>query len=118
MDSFRNLFSVVIEKPQVYRAAQSKGDPNDLITLAIRVGWYQEYFESRGVSVYLVTPAMWKGQVPKPVHHRRIANKLSPQEHLVVSEGMIGVPVTKQHNVMDAVGLGLFYTGRTRCGAV
>lgn len=114
-EGYHNLVNIVIEKPQVYRAAQSKGDPNDLITLAIRVGEYKEFFQHRADRVDLVTPAVWKGQVPKPVHHRRIDSKLTTEERMVV--GMAKVSEAKKHNVWDAVGLGLFYLGRTRVGA-
>ena len=63
---------VVIEKPQVYPSRFSKGNPNDLITLAIQVGRYVERFEAQGAKVSLTLPHEWKGTIPKDIHHRRI----------------------------------------------
>jgi hypothetical protein len=98
--------SAIIERPQVYRPSLSKGDPNDLITLAIRVGQYKERLETRGVNVSLVLPATWKGQVPKGIHHGRIEADLSYAERALMQpwprtrkgDGVAG-------NVWDAVGL-------------
>ena|SRR5690348_7437593 len=72
--------AAVIERPQVYRAGKSKGDPNDLITLAIRVGRYVERLERCGVRTELVLPTTWKGQVPKRIHHDRVAALLTTAE--------------------------------------
>jgi hypothetical protein len=64
----------VIEKPQVYQGALQKGDPNDLIDLAILVG--AVYGQLLADHVLLPTPAQWKGQAPKPVHHERIRKRV------------------------------------------
>jgi hypothetical protein len=101
-----NIDRAVIEKPQVYRRALSKGDPNDLITLAVQVGRYAERLEHGGARVDLVTPAEWKGQVPKDVHHQRIRKELTGRESDAVD--LAGAPSRKLHNVLDAVGLGLW----------
>jgi hypothetical protein len=94
----------VLELPQVYRAGKSKGDPNDLITLAIGLGRYVERLESRGVATVLVAPTTWKGQVPKEVHHPRIMGTLSGPER-VIAERSRAAAGAKAHNVIDAVGL-------------
>lgn len=98
---------VVIERPQVYGSGTARVDPNDLITLAIRVGRHVERFESKAIHVSLVLPREWKGQVPKPIHHKRILAKLTVAERSVVMQGY--VPASKLHNMLDAIGIGLWW---------
>ena len=87
---------VVAEFPKVYPYERRKS-PNDLLPLAANVGACSALGE-----LVLVTPQEWKGQMPKDVCHRRILQALGEDE-------VIG---TKNHNVMDAVGIGLWYLGR------
>lgn len=108
----------MIEKPQIYRATKSQGDPNDLITLAVMVGQYWERASSRGaISCLLVLPSEWKGQVPKQIHEKRILGALSGQE-LSRVPGRSELAASKRHNVIDAVGLGLWKLGRLERGGV
>lgn len=104
----------IIERPQVYRSSKSKGDPNDLITLAIGVGQMKERLESCGATVELVLPATWKGQIPKDIHHRRILGLLAPTEKTRLDACLSGVAAGIRHNVLDAVGLGLWFLRRGR----
>lgn len=94
--------ALVIERPQVYR--NGKGDPNDLITLAITCGKIEALYRD----VQEVLPNTWKGNVPKDIHHRRILDKLSPRELAVIPF----LPATKRHNMVDAIGIGLWYLYR------
>lgn len=98
--------SVIIEKPQVYEARNSKGDPNSLIALAIQVGEYKGFFEERRATVALIRPHDWKGTLPKEVHHARLWEALSPAEQAVVSQAGRGVAKSRLHNMLDAVALG------------
>ncbi len=107
---------VILERPQYY-PGNGKGDPNDLITLAIQVGEYLEFYSRRGAAVYMVLPRVWKGQVPKQIHHARLFSALSPREQNIVSICGAAVPASKRHNMMDAVGLGLWKLDRVKCGA-
>jgi hypothetical protein len=96
---------LVIEVPQVYQQRAWKGDPGDLIELAgvdgALVGALQP-FESIGYF-----PKEWKGQVPKEIHCARTILKL--QTRGLDEEGKIEpVAQSLRHNVVDAVGLGLF----------
>lgn len=104
------LTEAVCELPQVYRAAQSKGDPNDLIKVAAQVGRWEERAKSRGIPWVTYLPNEWKGQVPKDVHHRRAMRLLSEEENRRIPE----MAETYRHNMMDAVALGLFRLGRLR----
>jgi len=97
---------LVIEIPQVYVRARSKGDPNDLIMLAGLVGAFVYCF---GNASKLYRPAEWKGQVTKEITEQRARKRLSPDEL-----SRIELPSAKglHHNVWDAVGLGLHHLGR------
>ena len=65
--------AAVIEKPKIYPARNSKGDPNDLITLALQVGGYRDVLKHLGIaSVVLMEPREWKGTIPKEIHHARV----------------------------------------------
>jgi len=102
--------ALIVELPQVYRAAESKGDPNDLIQVAVEVGRWVERGTVCGSRVRLVRPAEWKGQTPKEVHHRRVQRALGAQELARLPD----LPKTKAHNMMDAIGLGLWQLERMR----
>ncbi len=95
---------LVIEMPRIYPGSgQQKGDLNDLLNLAAVVG----YFEGRMWDVERVFPAAWKGQVPKKVMTARILKSLSPGELVRIER--VGA---KDHNTLDAVGIGLWKLGR------
>lgn len=53
-------------------------------------------------------PYTWKANVPKAVHHKRLARALHPLE-LIDAD-------TWDHNVWDGVGIGLYALGRTERG--
>ncbi len=102
----RAVARFVVELPQVYIQAKSKGDPNDLIHLAAVVGGLCVAFESAPQQVYL--PAEWKGQVPKEIVHARASQRLSDDEGKRISCRRKSL----LHNVKDAVSIGLKYLGR------
>jgi hypothetical protein len=88
--------TLVIEHPQVY--ARGPGDPDDLLALALVVG---------GVLTLngggeIVRPAQWKGQVPKKIMSNRILKALTEEERLLTEK------VRNNHNVLDAIGVGLW----------
>lgn len=97
---------VVIEKPKIYQARNMKGDPNDLVTLAIQVGEYKQFFQAQGIPVALVTPHEWKGTMDKRVCNTRTVEELSDTERAVVRKSAHNVPESKQHNILDAIGFG------------
>lgn len=97
--------TTVIEIPQVYSVDRSKGDPNDLVGLAVKCGRLQERHSGLG-PVELVLPRAWKGQLPKEVCWNRALEVLYPEE-LSRIEG-------RDHNMRDAISLGLWRTGRLK----
>ena len=95
---------LVVEKPQVYQARLQKGDPNDLIDLAVVVGTMLTILPDSET----VLPARWKGQVPKEIMNVRVMSKLAPAE-----EARVSWPKARlRHNVIDAIGIGLWAVGR------
>jgi hypothetical protein len=67
---------VYIELPQVYPYPQMKGDPNDLVNLAVLIGGIVSLVSHYKAT--LIQPRKWKGQLPKKIHHERIL-KQCPQ---------------------------------------
>lgn len=88
----------VIELPQNYR--DFRVAHRDLDTLRA-VGSDLDPFAA-------YTPHAWKGSVPKDVHRGRLLGALGPSER----GGMEGW----DHNAWDAVGIGLYFFGRTDRG--
>ncbi len=108
-----NPNEVIIERPQIYRDKKQKGkDPNDLLLLAVQEGIIRAViFELNGliiISVEIVLPRTWKGQVPKEIHNKRILKKLT----LTETTRLPKLSKTKAHNMIDAIGIGLWKLGR------
>lgn len=109
---------LVVEMPKVYPAARQKGDQNDLMNLAGAVA--SLFALVHHANRRLLYPRDWKGTLDPDEMIERIAGKsnpdgqrvggrLFPLEHLAVR-----LPSAKslQHNVWDAVGIGLHVVGR------
>jgi hypothetical protein len=64
-----------------------------------------------------VKPSAWKGQVPKAIHHKRMEAALTPEERIVLRNCLLKVPGPVQHNLKDAVALGLWKLGRLGRGS-
>ncbi len=104
LDGMCRSHELIIEMPRIYPGSgQQKGDLNDLLDLAAVVGYCEGIF---GVGAR-VFPARWKGQVPKKIMSARIMSKLSSTE-----QGRIVRVGAKDHNTIDAVGIGLWHLGR------
>lgn len=96
---------LVVEFPQVYRQTQQKGDPNDLLFLSMVSGFViQELFLTPQID--LPSPKIWKGTVPKSIHNERILSQLDEAESALFDQTK--VPTGKRHNLIDAVGIGLW----------
>lgn len=100
---------VRVEMPMVYpKTSQWKGDPNDIVALGRLVGLLERRFHHRDFDVYL--PRAWKGTMPKGrAFEKRVRSRLSKKElrriELPSAESL-------DHNVWDAVGIGLHMVGR------
>lgn len=92
-----------VERQRVYPGRQGRRtDPNDLLDLSLVTGGLIYAF--RQAKTKVIYPADWKGQTPKKVMNHRVFSRLTVEEQLALG--------TKNHNVLDAVGIGLYYLGR------
>lgn len=100
---------VVIEFPRWYPHTH-KVDWNDLIDLAGVAGRLRGYYERQNAKVEYVRPRTWKGTVRKDVHNKRVLAALTDEERALLPKR----PRTKDydHNLVDAVGIGLWKLGR------
>ena len=107
-DIFPHIFTrkpnVLIEQPTIY--PHSKANPTHVMALQLKVGELKGRFEMIGCVVELVEPRTWKGQVPKEIHGRRTMSVLTPAEAALAAG--------KRHDVLDAIGLGLWKLGRMK----
>lgn len=97
---------VLIEKPQTVGGRAVRGDANDLIALAMRIGELSALFRQWGAKVEYVSPRGWKGTQPKDICHKRVRHRLEAQGTLA----NVHLPKNKklQLDVLDAVGIGLY----------
>jgi hypothetical protein len=86
------------ELMNVRRQRAQKGDPNDLLYCMMMNG---AIFDRIGPNAELVDVSMWKGSVPKDIMGERIKSKLSAAELALLG-------TKPNHNVVDAVGIGLW----------
>lgn len=91
----------VIELPRIYPVRRWKGDANDLIRVAVTAG---AIAGALGAPVQFVEPRAWKGSRPKDVDNRYTLGLLSEAERATMD--------ATSHDVVDAVGLGLWALGR------
>lgn len=102
---------VAIEEPRVYPDQRSwKGDPDDIIQLALTIGCLINDCERRGAKVKTWKPADWKGQISKEITEQRVIKKLTEEE-----ADRVELPTARkeQFDVIDSVGIGLWaFTNR------
>lgn len=130
----RDLARVVIEHPMIYPRGQTP-DPNAIVRLAVNAGEWGGRFGPFADVTY-VFPNRWKGSVPKDIHQARVWAKLSEEEKTVVDLSIRArrrvspgrppntpeppqilplrtkIAPSKRHNMLDAIGLGLYTLGR------
>lgn len=103
---------LVIEMPSINPTDLKKPGAsariNDLMGLAKRVGQWAQSLQAN--ETVLVHPHEWKGSVPKHVHNERVLDRLTPHERTLIPK----LPKVQLHNVIDAIGLFLWDTGRMR----
>lgn len=93
----------VIELPEIRVQGGGKGDPNQMVRLAFAVGaWHAQWYVNKA-RIDLIRPHAWKGNVPKEIMTQRILRSLTDAERKIAGT---------DHNVIDAVGLGLHVLGR------
>ena len=99
---------LTIEDQQIYR--RSPINAHSLLAVARVVGAIVAYYNFP--RFLLVPPAQWKGQLPKNVCNQRTLSKLTEDELHQVD--VAPCPASLRHNLIDAVGIGLWATGRSK----
>ena len=99
---------LTLEDQQIYRS--SPVDAHALLAVARVVGAVVAFYDYPKHS--LVKPAKWKGQVPKKICNERTLKALSQIETEVV--GNVKCPASLRHNLLDAIGIGLWAVGRRK----
>ncbi len=101
---------VVIERPHPHR---TKAKVKDIITLALRAGEWGGWAKAvLGVSPEYIEPPTWKGSMDKDTCHSRMWALLSPNEKILLAKAGDGIAPSKQHNICDAVAIGLWVKKR------
>lgn len=104
-----SVSTAVVEFPKVYQRTRSKGDPNDLTVLAgVSMGFACAV---RPGVVLRVFPSDWKGQMPEEATTARVRTRLDLFEAQCLKNAEERAK-SLAHNVVDAVGVGLWALGR------
>lgn len=101
---------VVIERPHPHK---TRAPVRDIITLAVRAGQLGGRYLSQGCQIEYVEPGTWMGGAVKPdINQARIEAALTDADRRVVPhEGprrLGGIPKSDRHNLIDAIGIGLW----------
>lgn len=100
-----------IESPRL--RPHGEKNPNAILTLARNAGeWGGQYRVLAVAEVHYVTPSDWKGQLSKDICHARAWGKLNADEQAVVNKAGRGMSASTRHNMLDAVGIGLWVARR------
>lgn len=102
---------LLVEFPRIYPGPGKNVDPNDLLDVAgvasAVVVCVANWFDLNDASCRYVMPFEWKGNIKKEIMTNRISASLTAHERgVIVSIG------AKDHNTIDAVGIGLWQLGR------
>lgn len=88
----------IIEFPKVHR---STPNAESIVRLASACGAYTALLQASDFHVEWVEPRSWKGTVPKDIMYKRILAKVPKPEYDRIDR-------IQDHNVIDAVGIGLW----------
>lgn len=86
--------------------------------LSLALGLVVSRFAGPQTAIRYIEPTTWKGTVDKAITGKRITAALSSAERCVLANALEGIEGKLQHNVYDAVGIGLFGLGRVGRGCV
>lgn len=104
---------LVIEYPMIYPHGRT-ANPNDILKVAFNAGEWFGCYGKRAGEFKLVKPREWKGTINADICNARTWAKLDDGEKNVVDDAVREqrIAARKRHNVIDAIGLGLFASGR------
>lgn len=102
---------VIVEHPVIYPNGKT-ANPNDIVKVAISAGEWMGRYDGMARERRYVVPRDWKGTLDPDICNARTKARLDDGEKQVVEDALRDVPKKKQHNVLDAIGIGLFACGR------
>jgi hypothetical protein len=105
----------VLEKPRKYDRFSVAH--KDLDGLDRKLAGCRKVARKRGDSTEDTRPMEWKGNVPKHIHHGRLLRALGRGEASML-DGKPGAAMNYDHDVYDAVGIGLTKLDRVGRGGV
>ncbi len=109
-----HLGQAVMELPRVYPGSPVR--QNDLIDLTAEGMSVAAKLSAPKTAVKRVEPSQWKGQAPKEVIKERIMRRLTLDEMYRLCVCLEPVNKSLQHNLFDAIGIGLYALKRARKG--
>jgi len=95
-----------LESPVTYQHYAKNINTNVLGEIHYLNGMLTERFQPE--EVLRVTPSQWKGNKPKEEHHIEIIKSLDSYSKKKLEDCLSTIPKKQHHNVIDAVGLGLY----------
>lgn len=112
---------VILEGPAIYPVGrkQKGGKISDasIVKLALRTGEIRQLLRGAGADTeYTDQPKQWKGNVPKEITQRRVLAVLDATETKLLYATISARSKTLNHNMVDAVGIGLWKIGRKYLG--
>lgn len=107
---------VVMELPVVYPGSRVRA--SDLVDLAAAGMAVASRLAAQGERIHTTSPSDWKGQVPKEVTRKRVLAKLTAPELSRLTECLAPIKPSLQHNLFDAIGIGLVFLKRARRGVI
>jgi len=94
----------IIEFPKVHRDTPN---PESIVRLAAACGAYTSLLQAAGFHTEWVEPRSWKGTTPKGIMYKRILAKVPESQYANIDR-------IHDHNVIDAVGIGLWKNRKRR----
>jgi hypothetical protein len=109
MGFHKNPELLCLESPIVYPRYSQKIDTRSLDNIHFLNGMLSERFNPR--ELLIPTPYQWKQNKPKDIHRHEIMAALDQKSQYILTNTLNQIPRNKWHNVIDAVGLGLYALG-------
>ena len=109
--------TLIVERPMSYslKGKRMLVNPNDLLQTDFRAGLLSGYYLGKGMDIEEIRPpSLWKGQVPDDVILERVLDKTSDTERELIWEAKSARAKKLDHNMIDAIGMGLWRLNRWR----
>jgi len=105
----------LVERPVSYPGKRMKVDPNSLMQTDFRAGELSVLYRLLGMQCEEVRPpSAWKGQVPHEEIEERVLDRVTDEERLLIHASKSARSKGLDHNLIDAVGIGLWRLRRWR----